>query len=271
MFTNPYIPQTKQGTSPGKSTDIVVVDLKKVSSWPTRDSRKIKMLGNIVMNQGAYVYEIYGTSSSISAPVTSEGEEDAITVSGLPEFAHPGAPLELEEFFAHHLNKPLAVGIKVSDSEGEYYRFYGSPTAPLTLMPERQDDNEALKDTIKFQQFKKTSELPGRYYGTLTRATAFAVAADAVTVDASEGSGEYQLADNTAPLVITNIVNATINEVYTLKGSGGTHPATIEATNANFVTNGADWQGLAGSTITFLAYEQTATPGTFKFIEQTRS
>ena len=144
--------------------------------------------------------KIYGTSSSISLPRTSEGEEDNISFSSLPEFAHPGSPVEIEEFFANMTNRPLGVAVRVGDCDGEdaFYRVYGTKCTPLSLMIEGQNNNDGTKDTVKFQQFAKSKVLPGRYYGTFTFDEAELVAVDSVSPDVAAGSGEYQLQDNAA-------------------------------------------------------------------------
>jgi hypothetical protein len=271
MFVKPKIGNTKTGTSQSKSSEIVVIDLASVdkANWPVRDSNKIKMVGSIVSLAGKYIQEIYGTVSSISIPKSSEGDEDAVAFSANPEFSHPGSPLEVEEFIALNTNKQIALGIKIGNCDGEesFYRIIGSPCAPLKLMVESTDDSEATKDLMKFEQVKKTIELPGRYYGTFTKATATVVAADATTVDVANGEGEYQLTDNTTATVITNLTNAVVGKSYTLVGSGGANPATIDD-DATGVLLTADWQGLSGTRITLKAIKHGIVT---KFIETSRS
>lgn len=269
MFVNPKIGSIIGGSPQGKSTDIVIIDLDKVASWPSRDANGIKMVGNITLTTGAYIQEVYATSSTISTPRTSEGDEDMVAFTSTPEFSHPGSPVEIEEFIALNTNKRLAVAFKVGACEGQepHYKIYGTPCNPMRLIVEGQDNNEGVKDLMKFEQSRKSSKLPGRYYGTFTKATAFYVAADATEIDVTNGSGEYQLLDNTATTIITDFTSATEGGVYTLKGSGGTNPATIEATNTNFILN-QDWQALANTTITLKAFNRN---GSLIYIEQSRS
>ncbi|NYJ27517.1 hypothetical protein [Allomuricauda sp. ARW1Y1] len=272
MYTKPSLISKGNGGAEDKNFEIVLIDLNDVLTWPSRDDNKVKMLGNIVMKDGKYVTKMQVTASKTSLPLGSEGEEDNVSLNSLPEFSFPGSTLDSEEFFANWLNKSMAVGVRVGACGGEtpFYRIFGTPCAPLSLLPEIQNDNDATASMVKFQQFAKTRNMPGRYSGTFTLATVNTVTADATTVDVANGTGEYQLQDNAATTVITDISNAVTGEVYTLLGSGGANPATIEASNTNFVlAGGVDWQGLSGATLTVRAYD--AGGGDHVFVEESRS
>ncbi len=275
MFTKINIGRSQKaasGAPQGKSPHILVWDWEEVLSMPPRDGNGIKLEGGINFRPGKYAVKIYATSSSISLPRTSEGEEDQVGFNSLPEFSHPGSSLEIEEFIANMTNRPLGVAVQTGDCDGgeSYYKVYGTPCNPLSLLVEGQDNNEALKDMMKFQQFRKSIVLPARYYGTFTFDEANLVPADVTAVDVVNGSGEYQLQDNALATEIVDLSNAVHQGTYTLIGSGGTNPATITAASANFILAGStDWQGLAGSRITLKAYAQGA--GEFVFIETSRS
>lgn len=272
MYTKPSLIAKGNGGAEDKNYEVVLMDLNDVLTWPGRNENKVLMVGNIVMKPGKYVTKMQMTASKTSLPLASEGEEDNVSLSSLPEFSFPGSTLESEEFFANWLNKSMAVGVRVGACQGgtPFYRIYGTPCAPLSLLPEIQNDNDATASMVKFQQFAKTRNMPGRYTGTFTLATVNTVSIDATTVDVTNGGGEYQLQDNTEATVITDIVNAVTGETYTLKGSGGDNPATIEASNANFVlAGGVDWQGLSGATLTVRAYDVGG--GDHVFVEESRS
>lgn len=268
----PKIGNIKSGAPQGKSTDVVVFDFADIdkSKWPQRDAGGIRMVGEIPFLPGKYAQEIYATSSSISTPRASEGDEDAVGFTGTPEFSHPGSPLEIEEFIYARTNKQLGVAFKTGGCGGSapYYIVFGSPCNPLGLLVEGQNNNDGVKDLMKFTQFRKANMLPGRYYGNFPKATANVVPADATSIDVNAGPGEYQLTENSADKVISNITGASDGGVYTFKGSGGSNLSTIEATNANFILRGVDWQGLAGSKITVVAFNKG---GQFVFFEQSRS
>lgn len=274
MFANVNIPAPSNGAAgapSGKDVEIVVFNWSDISNKLTRDGGKVKIVGNFTFKPGKYATTIYATSSSISLPRTAEGDEDAVGFNALPEFSHPGSSLQIEEFIANNTNKPLGIAVRTGECDGvePFYRIYGSRCNPLSLIAEGQDDNEATKQMMKFQQFKKASVVPGRYYGTFTFDTVNTVSADTTSIDLSAGEGEYQLTDNTGATVITEMTDAVHHGKYTLIGSGGSNPATIESSNANFIlAEETDWSGTAGARITFAAYEQGSD---FIFIEQSRS
>ncbi|WP_422105573.1 hypothetical protein [Winogradskyella sp.] len=271
-YVKPSLISKGKGSAENKSQEIVIIDVADIATHPSRDVNNVQMVGSFVMNAGKYVTKMQVTASKTSLPVTSEGEEDNVSISALPEFSFPGSTLEFEEFVANWTNKSLIVGVKVGACGGgsSFYRIYGSQCAPLSLLVEAQNNNDATMGLIKFQQFAKTDLMPGRYPGTFTEASATVIAADATTVDVTDGDGEYQLTDNTVATVITDLTNATNNGKYTLIGSGGTNPATIQSTNANFIlVGGVDWQGLSGATITFNAID--AGSGDHVFIETSRT
>jgi len=262
----------KGGAPQGKKAEIVIIDATEVAVFPARDDKGVVIDGAITFKDGKYAILLSATASSISLPVTSEGEEDAVGITSLPEFYHPGDSLEKDEFIQNWTNKNIIVAVKIGacTDPNSYYKVFGSMCNPLSLIVEGQDNNEATKTMIKFQQFTKSAYVPGRYSGTFTFDTANTVAADATTVDVVNGSGEYQLTDNTVPTALTDLTNASHGGVYTLIGSGGANPASLAASEAAFnLKDGVAWQGLAGSRITFKAYKNGAS--SYVFNELSRS
>ncbi|GAK96823.1 hypothetical protein JCM19294_1132 [Nonlabens tegetincola] len=270
-IVHPRIGNKSSGAPRGKDTEIVIFRWDHVQTKAPRDSKGVKMQGNIVFKDGMYATQVYATSSSISLPRGIEGDEDKGAYTQVPEFSHPGSPLELEELQYNLMNKPLGVAVKVGACDGEepYYKVYGTACNPLRLIVEGQDDNEGVADIMRFEMSRPSSVPPGRYYGTWTFDSATVVLADATTVDVTNGDGEYQLTDNAAPTEITGLTNAVNGGKYTLLGSGGTNPATIQATGNFILLEGADWQGLSGERLTLQAFKDGAS--SFKFFELSRS
>ncbi|MFC0605901.1 hypothetical protein [Winogradskyella pulchriflava] len=271
-YSNPSIVEKGRGSAESKSFEIIIMDVNDIATFPTRDSSNVAMSGNFVMKDGKYVTKMQVSSSKTSLPVTSEGEEDNVSISALPEFSFPGSTLAFEEFVANWTNRSVIVAVQVGACGGgsSFWRVYGSQCAPLSLLLEAQNNNDATMGLIKFQQFAKTDLMPGRYSGTFTLATvADTVDADATTVDVSNGNGEYQLQDNTGATEITDLTNATNNGKYTILGSGGSNPATI-STGGNFVlVGGVDWTGTSGATITFNAIDAGSSDHVFIEISRT--
>ncbi|TXE18617.1 hypothetical protein ES692_06120 [Psychroserpens burtonensis] len=257
-YVKPSLISKSSGSAENKSFEVIVMDVNDIASFPVRNANGVTMVNNYVMKTGKYITKIQVSTSKTSLPVTSEGEEDNVSISSLPEFSVPGSSLDFEEFVANWTNKSVIVGVQVGACGGgsAFYRMFGSQCAPLSLLLEGQNNNDATMNLAKFQQFAKTNLMPGRYTGTFTLATVTdTVAADATVVDATDGQGEYQLTVNTTATIITDITNAVTNGKYTLLGSGGAEPATIENGGNFHLAGGVDWQGLAGDTITFNALD----------------
>ena len=269
-IVHPKIGNIKSGAPQGKDTEIIIFRWDEMASKPTRDSKGVVMEGTFVPKAGKYSNQTYATSSSISLPRGIEGDEDKTAYTQVPEFSHPGSPLEIEELQYDIMNKPLGLAVKVGGCDGEepYYKVYGTCCNPLRLIVEGTDSNEGVMDIMRFEMSRPSKVPPGRYYGTFPLATATTVAADATVVDVSNGDGEYQLTDNAAATEITDLTNASHGGVYTLLGSGGSNPATV-ADGGNFLLlDGADWQGIAGSRLTLKAFDNGAS---IKFIELSRA
>lgn len=252
--------KTAPGAPENRDPNIVIVGTEDVLTAPGRDGKGIKYLGNFVFKPGTYAILIYATPSSIKITKGVDGDEDAMGVTQGLEFAHPGDELEINEYIQNNIGKSVLAFVKTGScgSGSPFYKVVGSICTPLQLKLEGQNDNDATKNTFKYEAFKKTNALPGFYEGTLTFETVLStVVQDAVIVDATPGSGEYQLTDGSAaPIALTDIENGSHGDTVTLKGSGGTYPSTIAAAEAKFeLLDGADWTALAGESITLKAYK----------------
>jgi len=261
-----------KGAAQSKYFQIRIGFLKDVANYPTEIDGSVELSGNYVLQDGKYFTDLQVSASKTSLPTTGEGEEDNISLSSLPEFYAPGSSVVLENFIQNAIGESVIVFVRVGScgANDSFWYQYGSCAAPLTLIPEGANNNDGTGYLLKFQQFAKTDKMPKRYYGTFTLATVTGtVAADATTIDVTNGPGEYQLADNTAATDITDLTNASNNAKYTVLGSGGSNPATI-TNGGNFILlGGVDWQGLAGTSITFNAID--AGSGDHVFIETARS
>ena len=271
-YIKPSLISKSSGSAENKNYEIVIMDVNDIATFPTRNESGVVMVGDFVMKAGKYVTKMQVSSSKTSLPVTSEGEEDNISISALPEFSVPGSSLDFEEFVQNWTNKSIIVGVQVGACGGSnpFYRIYGSQCAPLSLLLEGQNNNDSTMGLVKFQQFAKSNLMPGRYSGTFTLASVLGThVEDATTVSVAAGSGEYQMTDNTEATAITDLTGAVNNGKYTLLGSGGSFPASI-SNGGNFVlVGGVDWDATAGARITFNAID--AGGGDHIFIEISRS
>lgn len=259
-------PGENKGVGGDKLYSITMLDVDDILTMPSRDAAGIQIAGNIVMRENAYAITVYGTQSTIKASADSEGDPDAKGIIQTVEFEHPGDSVAIREFRANWMNKNVMIMIERCSTTLK--NLYGTPCAPLQMVFKAEDDKDKNKTTFTFKSTQKGPDVAD-YQGTITYSTVTdTVAADETTVDVTNGQGRYQLTDGSASAAtITTIENATSGGVYTLLGSGGSHPSTITG-NDFLLSNGTAWTALAGAEITFKAFKTGES--TWKFIEQSR-
>lgn len=261
-------PGNNAGVGGDKKSLITFFDFDDVLTFPGRDAKGVVTTANIVLKEGAYMIQVYGSTKSIKINQDPEGEEDARGIIQKLEFAHPGSENGIEEFLANWMNRNI--GCVVENCSTSKKRLLGTPCAPLELSAASEDSNEMNKSTITLTSKNKSPYRVSDYQGTLTFSDVTdTVDADATSINLADGEGRYQLTDNTVATVITTCTNATNGMVVTLLGSGGDEPATIVKTNDFILANGTTWTGIAGATLTFKAFKSDT--AAWKFIELSRS
>ena len=262
-----YIPKNiakPQGVSPGagapKQPNVTIVNVDDILLFPMRDAGGVKILGNIVMKPGAKMFQFYQTTSKFKASYESEGDEDTITYKQKVEAEHPGDGLDINEFITNWTGKNVIV-IFGSCSDA-FQKVYGTKCAPLQLKASSQDDNDARKKMLVFEQYAKSAYLPGHYTGSLALSEPFAAVAAALDVNATNGM-YYSL----PALAATAAVSFTTMELepgqtVTLIGAGGDDPATLTQGTAGSVevllTAGSTWVALQNASITLQVFNACA-------------
>ncbi|OIQ22035.1 MAG: hypothetical protein BM557_01260 [Flavobacterium sp. MedPE-SWcel] len=263
-----YIPRSivkPSGVSPGagapKEPNVTIVIVDDILVFPMRDGGGVKILGNIVMKPGAKMYQFYQTASKFKAGFESEGDEDTITYKQKVEAEHPGDGLDINEFITNWTGKNVIV-IFGSCSDN-FQKVYGTKCAPLQLKATSQDDNDARKKMLVFEQYAKSAYLPGHYTGSLALSEPFAAAAAALDVNAANGT-QYSLPslDATAAVSFTTM-ELEPGQIVTLIGTGGDDPATLAQGTAGSVevllTTGSTWVALQNATINLQVFNTGAT------------
>ncbi|MFZ4705385.1 MAG: hypothetical protein ACOYMF_05195, partial [Bacteroidales bacterium] len=255
------------GTGGNFKDKIFVFDWDDVDSGYLRDSLGVVIPQSLVFKNGTYGIQLYGSQDTIKIGAESQGETDAEGIIQSVEFSHPGNLKEIKEFRSNWLGK--SVGIIIEKCSDGTKTLYGAPCAPLRIAFKADWDKDKNNAVMTFKSAQKGPDVAD-YLGTLTLASVMGtVAADAQNINVAAGSGEYQLTDGSAAAIeITAITNPVDGALYTILGSGGSYPSTIE--DAPFILhNGTVWTGLAGAKITFKAFKSGAS--SWVFIEQSRS
>lgn len=124
------------------------------------------------------------------------------------------------------------------------------------MTPEMEGNKDKTFGKISLKSMKKGPAI-AHYYGTMTYAVDFNIAADDVTPSIAEGSGRYVIPNsNAAPITITGLDDAVAGDRITLVGSGG-NVSTIENGSVFVLEGGADWDSDLGATLTLQVFDAT--------------
>lgn len=185
VYTKVSIPK-RTGGSPGapsaKKPTIIAINVRDIETWPARDPNGVLLVGNIALKASAKAIGIYATHSTIKRNDGSEGDADAEGFNHNVVFDHPGNSLARDVFAQNNVSEDL---ILITQGETSIdTRVHGTPTNPMKMVVEEQDDNEANKATFTFKSALRTKYKSAHYRGTLP-----ALADDAPEETGSTGSG----------------------------------------------------------------------------------
>jgi len=239
------------GASAPKEPNVTIIAVDDILSHPPRDSGEVNMLGSYVMKPGCRMAQYYQTSSKSKATFESEGDEDTQTYKHKFESEYPGDGLTINEFIAQWtgVNAIIIYG-SCSDA---FRKVVGTKCAPVQLKASGQDDNDARKKMLVFEQYAKSRFLPGHYTGALVLAEPFQATSGVFAISPANGN-QYQLPS----LAVTDAIEPSAmtlenGEIVTFIGGGGVAPATLTQGTAGAVevllAAGSTWTGLLNAVI----------------------
>jgi hypothetical protein len=248
------------GAAAPKDPNVAIIAIDDILTWPQRDDKGVLVSGNIVLKPGAKAITVYMTSSKIKGGYESDGDEDAISLKHKFEGEHPGNELEINEFVQNWLGKKCV--IIVGSCQDTYRKILGTKCAPMQLKPSGQDDNDARKHMLVFEQFAKTGSLPAHYTGAIPVLDPFTVVSATALVLSPANGYVYKLPSLSVTAAIA-IATSTMahGDVITLIGGGGVAPATLASgvtDKSALLVNGTTWVGLAGATINLKVFKAGA-------------
>lgn len=261
----------KSGLNPGSGGDkkdkVTFFLFDEVKTY-SRDAAGV-LVPQIVMKDGKYMIQVYGTVSSMSGKLTSEGDEDAEGFMHEFQFSHPGDAQAIMEFIQNWTSQNI--GAIVEKCTSSTMKQYGTPCAPLKLTVAGEDTKDANKQVLTFKTSQKCPFVIGTYEGTLTLEEPVAtVPFDESQIDLSSGSGQYQLTGGSSPASdIDTIANVFDGLIFTLLGSNHDNVSRITSSSTDFIlSSGTTWTALAGTWITFKVKKTGASA--YKAIELSR-
>lgn len=244
-----------------KEPNVVIVATEDILTWPMRDSKGVRIIGNYVVKLGAKMIEVYMTPSKSKASFESEGDEDAVSIQQKFEGEHPGNELEIAEFVQNWLGvNCIVIYGSCSDS---FRKVLGSKCAPMQLKASLQDDNDARKHMLVFEQAAKSAIVPGHYTGALSFGDPYLIA-DAGAVSITEVNGNIYKVPAMAVTeeIVFLALSLPAGSIVTLIGGGGLAPATLSSTLVDkgaVLKDGADWVAIDGATINLQVFDAGAT------------
>lgn len=246
-----FVDKKGSGAAAPKDPNVIIIATKDILTWPSRDPKKVKMLGNFTFKANPKIAIVYMTASKTKAPYENEGDEDSITVKQSFEGEIPSDQLEINEFIADWLNEPCI--IIHGSCQDDFRKVVGTKCAPVQIRPSGQNDNDARKHMVKFEQFAKSEWLPGHYTGAVPSKDPFVVPlATAVTVNEANGN-LYQLPELATTAAISfAAIGLAPGSIVTLIGGGGSDPATLTSGVTDkkaILIGGTTWVGLKGAVI----------------------
>nr|WP_317631388.1 hypothetical protein [uncultured Flavobacterium sp.] len=242
-----------QGSSPGaaapKEPNIAIYDVDDILVHPMRDSKNVLITNNIICKPGTYPIEFYMTPSKTKTSYEPEGDEDAVSFKQKVEGEHPGNDLEIAEFIQNWTGRNCI--IVIGSCTDKFRKVYGTKCAPMQLKASLQDDNDARKHVITFEQSAKAGYVPGHYTGVVIFRQPNTIA-NVAAVNFTEALGAIlkvpALAETDELTVVGNeFVHGTM---ITLIGQGGAAPATITSGTDNYAfILQSDWVALEGANL----------------------
>ncbi|WP_291071599.1 hypothetical protein [Empedobacter sp. UBA5637] len=254
-----------KGNSPASPTKFnptgFGVFVKDILSFPTRDDKGIRLLGDVVLKPGATFFEFYHTNTKADSSFETEAEQDMIKIT--PKFTtqHPGNEVESREFITDHLGEDVILFVGSCDEPG--FDVIGEPCLPLQLVPSQTNNSDGKFFTLNWQVFGTTGQLNAFYEGNIIRGEIPKSTDKEVTINGAV-SKVVQVASaavtDTLTIATSNLKN---NDMVTLIGSGGVAPYTLESAVAGGVTvilfNGTQWTALENASITLRYVDAGAT------------
>jgi hypothetical protein len=152
-YTAVSVPKTgaNPGRPKGKDENIIICRTSEIDNFPARDDNGVQSVAedHLTLLSGKNAIAIYATPSTIKRYDTPEGDPDAKGWLQALEFEHPGDEVGMQEFLENNINENL---VAFSARRGwTSVKLHGTTEEPLQFEVEEQDDNEALKTTIKLK------------------------------------------------------------------------------------------------------------------------
>lgn len=256
-------PAPGAGAPKPKKPNVTIVFVDDILVFPPSDTGGVKMLGNIILKDGARMERVYATIDTQKASHTFEGDPDKEGFLKAFEGSHPGDELAINEYIQNTIGVGVVVIYDVDCNTG-LRKVMGTPCNPLYLKPEFMDDKDGVAHMLKFEQRMRDRFVAKFYEGDLMFAENYVSDNFALAITDANGP-VYRLPSS--PDEDTDVTVASMTQehkkVVSLIGSGGENPATLSGGVSGPVTvllsNGTPWVALKDATINLQVFDAAAT------------
>lgn len=256
-------PAPGAGAPKPKKPNVTVVYADDVLVFPISDANGVKMLGNIVLKDGAKMERVYATIDTQKASHTFEGDPDKEGFLKMFEGSHPGDELAINEYIQNTIGVGVLVIYDVDCNTG-LRKVLGTPCNPLYLKPEFTDDKDGVAHMLKFEQRMRDRFVAKFYEGELSIAENYVSPDFALAITDVNGPVYRLPVSDVADTDITvGSMTQANKKVISIVGSGGDEPATLAGGVNGSVTvllsDGTDWVALKDAVINLQVFDAGAT------------
>lgn len=255
-------PSQGAGAPRPKNALVTIVHVDDILAFPPSDVNGVRMIGNIVLKQGATMHKIYETDDSQKASHSIEGDADAEGFMKKFEGSHPGDSLEISEFVQNTIGQPSII-IYPTDCGSNSKKVVGTPCNPMYLKGEFMDDKDGVKHTLQFEQRRRDRFVSKFYDGTLSFAQNYEVVGFEVGITQNE-SLVYQLpaCASAETEIELGVISLDDKKIVSLVGNGGAEPAyllpNLSSSVKVLLSNGTQWVALKDATISLQYFDAGA-------------
>jgi hypothetical protein len=258
-------PAPGAGAPKPKNGMVTIVYADDVLSFPQSDANGVKTTGNLVLKDGAKMYQLYMTDDSQKASHSIEGESDTEGFLKKFEGTHPGDELEASEFVQNSIGQGI-IALYSRECGLNSRKLIGTPCNPLYLKGEFVDDKDGSKHTFNFEQRRRDRNVAKFYDGEVVYEENYVAATTAIDLTDANGPvvklPAVTVVDTDVSIATLTMTNAQ-KKIITLIGGGGSEPETLAAVFSGPVTlildNGTDWVALKDAVINLQVYDAGAT------------
>lgn len=153
MSIIPKINKTaRAGTARAKEQYVFIAPVSDIATFPvlSMDTVVISALPTLIATKEFDT--IYATGKTISLKDEVSGDVDCKAFLTTVAFSHPGDETAINDFIQKNANQGVVLLSAIRSGESHIVKIAGTPSNPLYLSLEEQDDSEAVRKTLTFKQ-----------------------------------------------------------------------------------------------------------------------